>query len=179
MINIQDLLKNYRENRAKVNFIILENEGWETLLKQDLQPIDTDEKEVIEEQCLSASVITDTPRSITNKFNSKTENAALNYREYLNRKPLTKPEIRDVIKKNKEKITVLEMDVKLVDTVFLPCLDVKEEFIIRSLYFEGYSWHEITARFAEKFDAREEPTLKDMRKYALQKMGDIINSKTA
>ena len=96
-------------------------------------------------------------------------------REWAKRPP-TPVEIRERIAEIKSRIEPLRQEVKIVDEVILPCLNAKELFVIKKLYIEGYSWKEITEIYADEFDIKEERTLKDIRKFAFQKIKEVIKT---
>lgn len=174
-MNIQKLLKEYRENRAKIRYFMLDVRGLEHLLELEPETHIESDKETIEGICLNAVALSDMPRSVTNKFHSNTETAAISYEKQQEYVTPSKPKIRQMIKDIESRIYPLQQQVKLVEDVLLPCLNVKEEYIIRALYIDEYSWSEIVQNYSDKFDVREERTLKDIRKYAFAKMESIIS----
>lgn len=173
-MDIETLLKNYRINKAKIRCGELEIEGLEEYIKKGPQ-YDSTKDEEIEGMSLAVNA-SDMPRSVTNKFHSIVEDVAMSYCREWAKRPPTPLEVRERIAEIKSRIEPLRQEVKIVDEVILPCLNAKELFVIKKLYIEGYSWKEITEIYADEFDIKEERTLKDIRKFAFQKIKEVIKT---
>lgn len=115
MLQIEEMLLCYKSSLA--------------LLEINKTNLDALERETIEELCLSANVIKDMPISVTNKFNSKTENAVCNKDKLINI--------------HKKTIKQQEYMIKLVESL-LKGLSSDELKMIELKYFEGKYWKEIS-----------------------------------
>lgn len=172
---IDDILKQYRTSKAKVRCGELEIEGIEEYLKSSSNlNFSNDQCDIIEYMSISAKPLSDIPASKTNKFHSIVEDVALSYEKEWSKEPPTKEQLLERISTIKSRLYPIKQEVKLVEEVLLPCLGYKERFIIECLYVDGYSWNDIVKMYAEKFDAREQDTLKTIRHYAMRKMESII-----
>ncbi len=178
-MDIESLLKKYRTNSAKIRCGELEIEGLKAYLDSGqynsmIESFNREKDKEIEGMSLKQNV-SDSPRSVTNKFHSIVEDVAEGYKKEYYKSPPSRQYILERIAIIESRIEPLRADAKLVDEVILPCLGDKERFIIASLYIDGYSWNEITNMYAERYDAREERTLKDMRGFALKKIREVLN----
>lgn len=114
MLQIEEMLMKYKDALALL-----------AINKAHLSRLESD---CIEEICLGASIISDMPRSNTNEFKSKTENAII-YKESL-------------IRLHKKMINEQNYRIAIVEG----CLQklTKDELLLISLkYFEGKTWGEI------------------------------------
>lgn len=108
---IEERLKNHKENIAR--------------LQLNLLNIDNLDREIIEELCLPASVVTDMPRSLSNQFSSKTEDAAI-CREIWKSKSYD-----DIMKQSKE-IARIETVLKTLARLDMLLIDLR--------YFQNCTW---------------------------------------
>jgi len=120
-MNIESLLHQHKEKIAR--------------LQLNLLNLDNIDRELIEELCLPASVITDMPRNFSNSFHSKTEDAVL-HREFF--KNATYDEL---MKQSRE--------ICRIDTV-LKTLSKSDMLLIELKYFEGETWGNIANRYAKE-----------------------------
>lgn len=116
MLQIEEMLIRYKDALA-----LLE------LNKARLHNIAT---EAVEELCLSAPILSDMPKSITNQFQSKTENAAINVSVLITMH-------RKIIQEQQYRISVVEGILKKLTT--------EEYRMVTQKYFEGKYWKEIAA----------------------------------
>jgi hypothetical protein len=116
------------------------------------------------------------PASQTNKFHSIVEDVAEGYWSEWAKKPPTREELLDRIGRIESRIYPIRQEVRLIEEVLLPCLGQKERFIIECLYIDSYSWNDVVKMYSERYEAREEPTLKDVRRYAIKKMQSVLTA---
>lgn len=171
-MNIQDLLKNYKSNKAKIEMATLEIEQLSSLLQQPEQIQDESQEETIEAMSLATGTTCEVI-CFTNKFNSKTENVAMSYLLEWSKDPPTKQEIRNRMNDIKSAMYPLELEVKIVERV-LGVLTERQRYIINLLYFERCSWTRITEMYEDNFERREETTLRRVRKEALDSMDAVM-----
>lgn len=163
-------LKKYNETKADIAKYNHQIKGLEDLLTKEKQEEIYDKTEEIEAYQLKAVSLSDMPRSHTNFFHSTTESAVL-------LKPpiaITNVGIREEIKILKSRKYPLERKIDLIDNVLLICLNVKEKFIIKTLYLEGYNWFETTTKFNKEFDPKSEETISKIKSEAFRKMNNIL-----
>lgn len=169
-MDIQKLLKEYRENKAKIRLFEYEIEGLEDVIKRDKEEVIYSELDEIEGHVLEAVSLSDMPRGNTNKFHSSTESAAF----------LPPPEdnaninYRERIKELKSRKYQLERDVKLVENVLLPSLNIKEVFIILRFYFDEYSYKEISIMYSEKFEPKEPDTIRNDKSNIIKYLESLV-----
>lgn len=174
---IDELLKNYRENKARVMCRKIDKEGYEKQLMYKGTIYIEPDKETIEGLAMPAVMISDMPRANTNKFHSATEAAAEHYQEEtINENDFDVFEIKEKIKELEYEIEQLQRDVDIVDAAMV-ALDTKEQFAIRKRYIEGYYISEIVIMFAEKFKYGSETTIKNMISDSLEKMDRVVTKK--
>lgn len=172
---IDEILKEYRVNKAKVRCGELEIDGIEEYIRSGRMESREMPTETIEAMSISAKPLSDIPASKTNKFHSIVEDVAIGYWDEWAKKPPTREELQERISNIKSRIYLIRQEVTLVEEVLLPCLGQKERFIIECLYVDGYSWNDIVKMYSGKYEAREYETLKTMRNYAMKKMQDVIS----
>ena len=146
-MSIQEKLKNHKENIAR--------------LQLNLLNLDNIDRELIEELCLPASVITDMPRNFSNAFHSKTEDAVLK-REFF--KDATYEEI---MKQSKE--------ICKIETV-LKTLSRYDLYFVELKYFEKCTWGLTAKLIAERlgFDYISKDTIKRQNKRIILKLQTLL-----
>jgi hypothetical protein len=119
----------------------------------------------IEEICLAAPVISDIPKSVTNKFSSVTENAAIEYPE----------RIKELCK------MINSISWEIADTSdLMKFLPEDEKFIVELKYLDDRenTWKEIIEKYDKKFDISISlETVKRKKNLALEKIHDMILKK--
>lgn len=101
---------------------------------------------------LSACVISDIPRTVTNKFSSTTENNALY---------------------NKDAVS-LEREIKRID-IWLNCLDDEERFVVENIYINNRSYNTVIGRWHKEHNIiYSERRWKNKRRSAIKKIYEIL-----
>ena len=144
---IEEKLKNHKENIAR--------------LQLNLLNIDNIDRELIEELCLPASVITDMPRNFSNSFHSKTEDAVFK---------------REFFKDNMyEEIMRQSKEICKIETV-LKTLSKQDMLIVELKYFEGETWGNIANRIAKEIGVTyvDKKTIKRKNQKILLKLNTLL-----
>jgi hypothetical protein len=146
-MSIEDKLKMHKENICKLQLALLE--------------LDNLERELIEELCLPACVITDMPRSVTNKFHSATENAVI-------AKDLLKHHHIDEIMRQSKEICRVETVLKTLSRL--------DKALVELRYFEKCTWGMTAKLYAEKADIPyiSKDALKKANKRMLYKLETLL-----
>lgn len=119
---VDSMLRNHKENIALYNALLLE-----------LEHLD---EETIEGLCIPAVVLTDMPRSVTNRINNPTANVTIHYMEQ------TKV-IRQTLLSVGKQIDMVENALK--------ALRNRQLWLIKARYFENLSWTEIRIEYCKVF----------------------------
>jgi hypothetical protein len=139
-VKLIELLKSYKSNL----YILKRNK--------------LNKNELIEEICLSSPILSDIPKSITNKFNSKTENAVLR--------------IDEEIHSGNEAIKNIALDVINVDWL-LETLSIEQRLIMECKYIlECKTWLDIAKIHADMFktDILTKERLKQIHDETIERM---------
>jgi hypothetical protein len=144
---IEDKLRNYKENVAR--------------LQLNLLNLDNIDRELIEELCLPASIITDMPRNFSNAFHSKTEDAVL-HREFF------KNATYDELMKQSREICKIE--------TVLKTLSKSDMLLVELKYFENETWGNIANRYAREIGVSyvDKKTLVRKKKRILLKLETLL-----
>ena len=144
---IEEKLKDHKENIAR--------------LQLNLLNLDNIDRELIEELCLPASVITDMPRSPSSQFSSKTENAVFQ-REFF------KEDAYDELMKQSKEICRVE--------AVLKTLSRQDMLIVELKYFEGETWGNIANRFAKEIGVTyvDKKTIKRKNQRIILKLNTLL-----
>ena len=172
-----ELLRTYLEKKAELAFRTLDIEEIEQRIAyHNLVYVET-LNECLEGEVMKAPVLSDIPKSVTNKFSSSTENTALNYNTvYENKVDVLQLKID---KANMERqIAPLRREVETVERLLISLND-KEKFVVEMRYIRDYSNNETVMRFASKFGYGSKGTIENIEKEALAKMEKIYNKKSA
>lgn len=189
-LDINELLEKYLENKSKLATAEATIKGLEDMLQCDEQIRNETEMDAIEGDCMPAPVLSDIPKSETNKFHSATENTALNYKnkawyavdneiyylEIIDNNERKKIQL-DILKQKKDKIPY-ETIVNQVDALML-CLNDKEKYVIDLHCIRQYTIPETVQRFASEFGYGSQTNVKELKQKALSKMESIYNRKSA
>lgn len=177
MKTLETLLKDYLTNKAELTFRRLDIEEIEKRIAYHNLVYVEALHECIEGEALQAPTLSHIPPSITNKFNSKTENVAANYDPvHINRIDVMQLKID---KANIERqIAPLQREVDTVDALIL-CLNDKEKFVIEMHCIKDYTIPETVNMFASKFRYGSDSSIKEYRNKAIEKMERIYNKKSA
>jgi DNA-directed RNA polymerase specialized sigma subunit len=188
MINIEKLFETYLDKKSIVSTRQQDIKALEKVLEYD-EIIKTETRdEAIAGDALQTNVLSQTPRSETNKFHSKTENTALNYKnnawfmigeEVYYRESLSREErkriVCDIIEIKRD-ILPLETEVNKIDAA-MQVLEEKEHYVTELYYIKGYTIEDIRQVFIEKYKYGSRNTIKDIKESAVTKMNSIINRK--
>ena len=144
---IEEKLKNHKENIAR--------------LQLNLLNIDNIDRELIEELCLPASVITDMPRNFSNAFHSKTEDAVFK-REFF------RENTYDEIMRQSKEICRIETVLKTLSKIDMYFIELK--------YFEKCTWGLTAKLYAQKlgYDYISKDTVKRHNKRILLKLQTLL-----
>lgn len=172
---LEGMLKNYKEDEAKLTEIQLKIEEYTERLDYAGTVYQDSENEIIENMQLAGQGY-DNIHSNTNKITDKVSSTALNYREnkthiniedraFLSRK-LNEFEVEKE-KLNKNVVRVKNM---------LNRITKEEKFVITEFYFERSKWDYIEKTYFEEFEKHK--SIKQLQTYrdnALDQMLNIIN----
>lgn len=175
-MTIENILRTHLEKKARVRFRQLDIEELNKMLEYKDKEYKESHNEAIEGLCMNASVISDMPKSITNKFHSKTETAAMNYREeYIHSNDFDVIEIKGNIEQIKKDIEQDIIEVERVEAM-LTSLNYQERFIVEQYYIHGLKWPYVENFYYEKFkEHRHINRLMEIRDSALQKINKLIS----
>jgi hypothetical protein len=130
-------------------------------LQLNLLNLDNIDRELIEELCLPASVITDMPRNFSNSFHSKTEDAVFK-REFFKENAY-----QEIMRQSKE--------ICKIETV-LKTLSRYDLYFVELKYFEKCTWGLTAKLIAERlgFDYISKDTIKRQNKRILLKLQTLL-----
>lgn len=172
---LEGMLKNYKEDEAKLTEIQLKIEEYTERLDYAGTVYQDSENEIIENMQLAGQGY-DNIHSNTNKITDKVSSTALNYREnkthiniedrvFLSRK-------LNEFEAEKEKLNKNVVRVKNM----LNRITKEEKFVITEFYFERSKWDYIEKTYFEEFEKHK--SIKQLQTYrdnALDQMLNIIN----
>ena len=140
-------MKDHKENIAR--------------LQLNLLNLDNIDRELIEELCLPASVITDMPRSPSSQFSSKTENAVF-------QRDFFKEDAYDELMKQSKEICRVE--------AVLKTLSRQDMLIVELKYFEKCTWGLTAKLYAERlgYVYISKDTIKRQNKRILLKLQTLL-----
>lgn len=174
---VEIMLEKHLQNKAELAFKMTDvDEIAERIAYHNLIYIEA-LNECIEGEAMQAPALSAVPPSVTNKFNSKTENVMMNYN------PIHENKI-DILqlkidKANKEKeIAPLRKEVEKVEALMM-CLNDKERYVIDLHCIRQYTIPETVQQFASKFKYGSQTNVKELKQKALNKMESIYNKKSA
>lgn len=177
--DLEKMLRNQLKNEAKKTETELKIEEYQERLDYAGTVYEDTKEEVIEAMQLSASRITDIPKSVTNKTSDTTANTAMNYKNELN---YINKEDREYLEK---KINELETEKKKLDKDIvrvknlLTILSKKQDLIIKEFYInsEKGDWKKVATEFKNTFS--KDLTIKQLqniRDIALENMLEVLNT---
>lgn len=129
----------------------------------------------IEGLSLRAPVLSDIPKSVTNKFNSTTENVAIAYnQDKHHRNDFDVTDLKCEEYQLQGDIEQLTRDVAKVDAL-IASLGDKHKFVICKYYFQKYNYSDIAKQYSETFRLNYISVnyLKEINAKALRKMVEI------
>lgn len=107
-----------------------------TMVQMYLLNLDDINEEILESMCLPISVMSDMPKSVTNRINSITENVALNYNQNLTEAT--------------KEIHKLNRDIEKVEIALKRLKDI-DRFLINKKWIEDLSWNEVGREFTSHY----------------------------
>lgn len=171
-MNIEKMLKEYREKCARIDILELEIEGLIEAIPHAEGIMETDE-ETIEGMALGRSM--EGPGQSGNT-SSKTERVALNYKEQQGKlkTPTAISELYEEIRKREAEKKRLLREVEPIK-IALNGLSDKERLIIEEFYIKNNSWYVVTVRYQQRYGY---PVIKDtcrkIRAAAINKIKRIM-----
>jgi len=175
--DLEVMLRNHLKNEAKITEIELKEEEYEERLCYAGTVFNDTKESVIEGMQLQGQVLSDIPRSITNKTSDKTLNTVINYNREMNH--INKEDREDLkrrierLKKDKE---ILDKKVVRVKNL-LNQLSGEEEFIVKEYYMRKSKWDYVANEYYEEFQKPKSINqLLNIRDNALRSMLDILNT---
>lgn len=169
---VELMLRTYRENKSDYEITLNELTKLQKQLILAMQGETETKEEVIEGLCIHAPVLSDIPKSVTNKFSSATENAALNYMYYIQPSELEIKALKQLII---EKTKVLERHMNNILTVenLLICLTDQERFIVEHRFIKGFTRKQTLLLHNEQFTEMsiyDTDSIRRLQKVSLIKM---------
>ena len=175
--DVETMLRNHLKNEAKLTEIKLKKEEYEERLRLAGTVYEDSKEDVIEGMQLAGQVISNIPRSITNKVSDTIYSTVANYNK----------EIRHVNKENRvyleRKIIECEEETKRLDKIIvrvnniLQQLSNEEEFIIKTYYMRRAKWDYVSNEYYEEFQKPKSINqLLNIRDNAIDSMLEILNT---
>lgn len=173
--DIETMLRNHKENEAKLTEIKLKKEEYQEELDYAGTVYEDTENEIIENMQLAGQGY-DSIHSNTNKISDRVSSTAMNYQKeriHINKKD------RQYLER---KISEFEIEEKKLDKKvvriknLLNRLTKEENFVITSYYFERSKWDYVEKEYFNEFEKHK--SIKQLQSYrdnALQSMLNIIN----
>lgn len=170
---LEILLKKYRENTSDYHIALESFKNLENQLVLHKKPSSLENtEEVIQGLAIGAVALSDMPKSITNKINSPTESVAMNYLYYLQPSELEIKAIKATLAEKARTLHQLNHEITLVDNLLISLTD-KESFIIKNIYFKGFTATQVMWMFNNEFHHCMLTSIKSifrMKYQALEKM---------
>ena len=163
LLDIQDILRQYKKKRAFVNTTKARIELWEKIL---------DDPDITKYRFYICNKETGMPKAHNNS--SPTENEAMMNEQ---NDTLSRQLVKEWLEEDKSKVMFPEAEVKQLEEA-MESLTEPEKFIIDCKYFRNWFWRQIEYSYNEKFRQENriiEDTLRKMNKTALDKLEEILN----
>jgi len=134
-----------------------------TIVKLRLLDLEDFDEHILEALCLPSVILSEVPRSVTNKINSITETVALNYKQ-------TQVQL-------KKDIQSLNRDIERVEIALegLKKLSQVDAFLVQKKWVEGLSWHEVGREFTKHFYYISDKSMSRKCKKALKKLSFFLS----
>lgn len=174
--DIETMLREHKKNEAKKIEIQLKKEEYEERLKYSGMVHQEEEKEVIESMQLNSPVISDIPKSQTNKISDTTSNTVIRYKKEINY--INKEDRQELERKIRECEQIeAELDKKIVRVQnMLEQLSKEQKFVITSYYLEKSKWDYVANEYYEEYNKPKSINqLLNIRDEAMKSMLDIVN----
>lgn len=173
---VENMLKTYLISKSQLEELENKIEKNNILLKFEETKFEQSEADAIEEMSLNATIISDIPKSQTNKINRTTEDIALSYREkqkYINK--IDKIKLKNENIRFNEKAETLREVVEKVDRM-LKALNNEQRLIIETYYMYEPKWNYVATNYMKVYnELRTVNQLKNIRDKALDIMLKVIN----
>jgi len=173
-MNIEDMLKNYLEKKARIRFKELDIE----YLKENLllnKSVNGETKEdIIEGICMSAKAMSDIPVRKSGGFYSITEEAAITCdEEFLKSNASDYKQIVSKINSIDYELEPIKREVQQVE-IFLDGLTEKERFIAEKFYIQSWTWEEVVNYYNQEMPiSKGLRSLKSIKQSLLKKIERI------
>lgn len=173
---IEQMLKEYLKSKSQLEELESKIEKNKVLLKYNGKRFQESEAETIEGMVLKSPVISDMPKSKTNKKSNPTENIALTYKDkltYINK--------ADKIKLMNENVSYNEKAEPLRDLVgkvdrMIKALNNEQKLIVQTYYMYEPKWNYVSKTYMEVYnEPKTINQLKNIRNVALEIMLEVIN----
>lgn len=175
--DLEIMLRNHLKNEAKLTEIKLKQEEYEERLQYAGTVYQESKDEAIEGMQLPAQVISDIPKSNTNKISDTTYNTVVGYNKetnYINKEDRVYLESK--IEQCKKERGNLDKAIVRVNNM-LQQLSNEEEFIIKSYYMKKSKWDYVANAYFEEFQKPKSINqLLNIRDNAITSMLDILNT---
>lgn len=175
--NIESMLKQHKDNEAKLTEIELKLEEYQQRLEYAGLAYQDTPEEVIKGMQLSGQAITDMPRGNTNKISDTTYNTAVTYKKetnYINKedRSFLERKIEQLIKEKDE----LNKIIVRVKNILNP-LSREERFVIEAYYMDKSKWDYVEKLYFREFDKyKSTKQLQTYRDNAIERMLKILNT---
>lgn len=174
--DVETMLKEHRDNVSKLKELGLKRDEYQERLNYAGTVYEDSKEEVIEGMQLSGQVISDIPRSNTNKISNTTYNTVVNYnKEIFHVNKEDRKSLENKIEKCDKEIERLRKVIARVENIIEP-LSKEEKFVIEAFYMYKAKWDYISDEYYEKF--RKPKSIKQLQTYrdtALERMLNILN----
>lgn len=173
---IEEMLKNYLKSKSQLKELESRIEKNKVLLKYDGTKYKESEAEVIRGMALKSPVISDMPKSQTNKKSNPTEDIALSYKDkqiYKNKADKIKLMSDNAV--YEEKAKPLRDLVEKVNTM-IESLNNEQKLIIETYYMYEPKWNYVSRTYLDVYnEPRTIAQLKNIRDIGLKTMLEVIN----
>lgn len=175
--DLEVMLRNHLKNEAKLTEIKLKQEEYEERLEYAGTVYQDSKDDVIEGMQLSGQVISDIPRSNTNKISNTVYNTVVGYNKEINHiNNEDRAYLENKIKQCIEEKEKLDKAIVRVNNMLMQ-LSNEEEFIIKSYYMRKSKWDYVENEYYEEF--KKPKSIKQLQTYrdnAIQSMLEILNT---
>jgi hypothetical protein len=165
-MTIEERLKSYSKNKARIGYLKLQLEGIMDNIKYGMG-IEESDADTIEGMTYHRNI---DGQPMGSGVSSKTERVALDYR--CEQEKMVNPDGESIMMLRRvveQEIRYLEREVAMVDAI-MSALGEEERYIITRLYIDKMPWEYIIRDYAARYAPREERTLKDKRQIAMRVM---------